>query len=167
MDIIHVSEEVKITLREEKRENILFLNYPLREESEPIKEKFKRKIRGVQLSYAYCREQDFGIEPMQRAFGAYPNGIITKIPDNFIVEEREEVVILKYGNTSIPSRMTEMAKNIGMVGYWDDDNLIICTSKENKQIIEGIYESIRTNKAKFTLTKERIGGQDLVIQVLN
>lgn len=160
MDSTQISEEIMFLL--EGNENISFSNSSLRSSCEPTEEQLRKKVIGIQLSYANCGEQDFGVDPMKKAFGAGGNGIIKKMPKEFVLDKREDVVILKYGETSLSPRMIEIAKKAGMAGYWDDSNLIICSSKKYEPIMEHIVDFIQPQKARFAF-RSVFGGKNLMI----
>ncbi len=160
MDSTHVSEEIMFLL--EGDETILFSSSSLYSSIKPTEEQLRKKIIGIQLSCSYCGEQYFGIQPMARAFGAGSNGIINKVPKDLTLDTQGDVVILKYGPTSLSFRMLEIAKEVGVVGYWDDGNLIICASKEYESIIEHVIDFIQPKKAKFAF-RTVFGGRNLMI----
>lgn len=160
MDSTYVSEEIMFLL--EGNETISFSNSLLHSSQKPTEEQLRKKIIGIQLSYAFCGEQDFGIEPMAKAFGASSNGIIKKVPKGFTLRYANDVAILKYGSTSLSPRMIEIVKEVGVAGYWDDANLIICASREYESIIEHVIDLIQPKKAKFAF-RTVFGGHNLMI----
>lgn len=160
MDSIKISEEIMFRL--EGDETISFSNSSLHPSRKPTEEQLRKKITGIQLSYANCGEQDGGVGPMKTAFGAGSDGIIKKVPKELTLDTKDDVTILKYGSTSISPRMFAIAKEVGIAGYWDDSNLIICSSKKYEPIIEKIIDFIQPNKAKFTF-RGVFGGQNLMI----
>ena len=99
---------------------------------------------------------------VSKAFGATPKGVINQIPKDFNVYTQEDTIVLKYGDTSISPRMFDMAKKAGIVGYWDDANLIICASKEYEAIVKNMRKFIKPKKAKFAF-RSVFGGRNLMI----
>lgn len=90
MDLSHVSP--KTYLLTEDNRTIEFKKYRHDDEKMPAPEECKGVLKGVCLSYAFCGEQDFGIEPIARQFGATDqNGTITKIPKELEIIESEGV----------------------------------------------------------------------------
>lgn len=160
MDSYHVSNEIMFLL--DGNETVSFSMNSFSKSQKPTEEQMRKDILGVQLSYAACGEQQFGIEPMAKAFDATPKGVITQIPKDFNVYTEENFIILKYGNDSISPRMFDMAKEFGIVGYWDDANLIICASKEYEEIIKNTRKFIKPKKAKFAF-RTVFGGRNLMI----
>lgn len=160
MDSTNVSEKIMFLL--EGNETISFSNSSLHSSCEPTEEQLRKKVIGIQLSYAFCGEQDFGIAPMKRAFEAGSDGIINKVPNGLTLDTQDDVIILKYGSTFLSPRMLAIAKEVGMVGYWDDSNLIICSSKKYEPIIENIIDFIQPKKARFAF-RSVFGGSNLMI----
>lgn len=160
MDSTHVSE--KIWIRLEGDETVLFSNDSIVPSYLPTEEQLRKKITGVQLSCPFYGKQAFGIEPLKTAFGAEKNGIIKKIPNELTLDMQDDVVILKYGTTFLSSRMISIAKIVGMSGYWDDSNLIICSSKEYEPIIENIIDFLQPQKVAFAF-RTILGGPNLMI----
>lgn len=160
MDSTHVSPEIMFLL--EGNETISFSSSVLHTSIKPTEEQLQKKIIGIQLSNASCGEQAFGIDPMARAFGAGSDGIINEVPKDLTLDTQENVVILKYGSTFLSPRMLEIAKEVGVAGYWDDENLIICASKEYESIIKKVIDFIQPKKAKFAF-RTVFGGRNLMV----
>lgn len=160
MDSTCVSPEIMFLL--EGNETISFSSSSLHSSQKPAEDQLRKKVIGIQLSYAHCGEQDFGIAPMARAFGVGDDGIIKKVPKGLTLDTRDGVTILKYGSTSLSPRMLTIAKEVGMAGYWDDSNLIICSSKRYEPIIESIIDFIQPQKAKFAF-RTVFGGRNLMV----
>lgn len=148
MDSRYVSDLIKIMLKNGWM--LEFSRIPLIPSAIPYAEEMlEEDIKGVHLSYQFCSEQDFGIIPIQRAFGATKDGIITKIPSGFTVDSASDVSILKYGNTPISPGMYGYARKFGVVGYWDQENLIFCASKKYETIIFKLIDFFTPNKVRF------------------
>ena len=58
--------------------------------------------------------------------------------------------------------MLSVAKKIGMSGYWNDSNLIICASSQYLPIILSIIEFIQSQRAVFAF-KITSSGKNLMI----
>ena len=108
MDYRHISKKTMLML--EGRETIIFLKDPFLDYPKPTEAQLRKKVIGIQLSYESFTEQAFGIEPMARAFGAYPNGIIKKIPNSFKGYTMDNIVILKYQRGSRIVRVADDKK---------------------------------------------------------
>ena len=162
MDSSHVSEEIMFLL--EGGETISFSRMASSESKKPTVDQIQKSILGVQLSYACCGEQDFGIAPMAEAFGANSKGVIKKIPRDFRLHTMNDILVLKYGDTYISPKMFDMAKSAGIVGYWDDANLIICASKEYEAIVRNMRKFIKPKKAKFAF--RTVFGPNLMIMAI-
>lgn len=159
MDARYVSEVTRFRL--DDRSILTFSRAPLEHSVLPTKGMLKRKITGVLLDYAFCGEQDFGINPLKEAFGATNNdGIITKIPSGFTVDTAGDVSVLKYGDTSISPGMYGYARRFGVAGYWDKENLIFCASKKYEAIILNLIDFFEPYKVRFVPSYL---GEDLLI----
>ena len=137
----------KIWIRLERNETLLFSNDSAIPSCLPSEEQLRKKVTGVQLSY--CGKKTLGIDPLKRAFGVSSDGIIQKIPNGLTLDIQDGVVILKYGTTRLSPRIISIAKTVGMSGYWDDSNLIICSSRKYEPIIENIIYFIQPLKTRF------------------
>lgn len=160
MDKHNISRQIFFLL--EGMETISFSTTSLHPSVLPDESQLNMKVTGIQLSYAYCGEQQFGIVPMARAFGAEPKGFITKVPKELTLTEQSDVTIMKFGPAFIAPEMIEITRNVGMTGYWDSSNLIICSSEKYKSIIKNAFDFIKPNKAKFAF-KTIFGGPNLMI----
>lgn len=160
MDSTHVFE--KIWIRLEGDETILFSNDYIVPSFLPTEEQLRKKVTGIQLSCPFYEKKDFGIEPLKKAFGAEKNGIIKKIPNELILDIQEDIVIFKYGTIHIFPTMISIAKTVGMSGYWDDLNLIICSSREYEPIIRNVIYFIQPQKSAFAF-RNIFGGPNLMI----
>lgn len=160
MDSTHVSPEIMFLF--EGNETISFSSSSLSASQKPDENQLRKKVIGVQLAYADCGEHHGGIEPMARAFGAYPDGIITEVPKTLTLDTQNDVTILKYGSAVPHRRILEIAKEVGVAGYWDDANLIICASNKYESIIKHVKDFIQPQKAKFAF-RTVFGGRNLMI----
>ncbi len=163
MDSTHVSEEIMFLL--EGNETISFSSSSITPSCKPTEDQIRKKVIGIQLSYAYCGEQDFGIDPMARAFGTNSDGVIQKVPNGLTLDTENDVTILKYGRTTLSPRMIAIAKEIGMAGYWDDSNLIICAAKEYETIIENVIDFIQPNKVRFAFRTVFAGPNFMILSI--
>ena len=160
MDSTHVSPKIMFLL--EGNETISFSSSSLHSSQKPAEDQLRKKVIGIQLSYAHWGEHHGGIEPMARAFGAYPDGIIMEVPKALTLDTQNDVTILKYGSDVPHPRMLEIAKKVGVAGYWDDSNLIICASNEYESIIKHVIDFIQPQKAKFAF-RTVFGGRNLMV----
>lgn len=161
MEFSHISGEVMFLLG--SKETLTFSRMPYKDSSKPTPEQLREDIIGVQLSYAFCGEQDFGIEPLAKDFGAFPSGFITKIPQDFYVHSDGDIVVLKHGRLSIDPYMYDIARETGVAGYWDDENLVLCASKEYDSIIASTRNLITSRKAKFAFRTVGFGRNLLIL----
>lgn len=108
------------------------------------------KIIGIEMLYneEYALHES-GAAEIKRAFGAENDSIVHKIPKNFTFKTIESVGVLKYGNSEIAPEMLGLAKEIGIAGYWDDEEFVICFSNDYRQIAANIIKMVYSKKAKF------------------
>ena len=57
----------------------------------------------------------------------------------------------------------QMTKKSGVVGYWDNANLIICATKEYEMLIQSCNDLIQPRKAKFAFRTVGDGTRNLMI----
>lgn len=162
MDLSHFSP--KIYLLTEVGRTIEFGGHTQEDGKKPNVEECKGVLKGVCLEYACCGEQDFGIEPMAKHFGVTEkNGTITKIPNNLEIVKLDGVSAIKFGNyAELDSSVVEETKKIGVLGYWDDANFIICASPEYGCVIDSIYNMFKPKQVRFGLSRS-FGGYNLLI----
>ena len=165
MDLSHVSPETYLLTEDEI--TIEFKKYRHDDEKKPVPEECKGILKGVCLSYAFCGEQDFGIEPMARQFGATgKNGTITKIPKELEIIESEGVKAIKFGSyAKLDSGMIRATKEAGVIGYWDDANLIICASPEYEFVINSIREMFKPKHVRFGFSRSFAGCNLLILAI--
>ena len=163
MDYSHVSPEVY--LRKEDDTTIEFKKNRHDDEKKPSPEECKGKLTGVCLTYACCGEQDFGIKSMATAFDATGSkGRIKKVP--LEVVESEGVRAIKYGrNAQLDEIMMRGAKEAGIIGYWDDANLIICAAPEYGFVIDSIKEMFKPNNVRFGFSRSFAGRNLLILAI--
>ncbi len=158
-----LSDDIMLTL--EENENICFTtNCSMKEPCFPTQQQINKKIIGLRLSYAWSKDQDWGIDLIKAAFGTSKDGVIKKIPENLLVGEidRGEVYAIKYGYSFIPYQMIEQTLQCGMTGAWDNNNFAICATERYKPIIKGIEELLKSGKAKFAVAYG-LGAPDFMI----
>lgn len=142
-----------------------FRKYRFGDEKKPSPDECKGKLRGIRLDYACCGEQDWGIEPMARAFGCKGNnGIIHKIPLELV--EEKGVRAIKFGNyAQLDDQMVRRTKEAGIIGYWDDSNLIICAAPEYGFVIDSIKELFKPKRVRFAFNRSFAGSNLLILAI--
>lgn len=157
MDFINISREVVLSL--EGNDKIRILKNSVKSPVLLTEEQKRKKILELELSYAFHSSQNDTIDYLKKAFKAEDDGIIKKVPKSkyFCIETVEDVTVLKYGNTEISPSMLGLAEKVGIVGYWDHSNLIICCSKEYKQIMNKIISMLKPFKSKFEVRMDSWG----------
>lgn len=165
MDLSHVSPETYLLTEDNK--TITFKKYRHDDEKKPVPEECKGFLKGVCLSYAFCGEQDFGIEHILRQFGATGKyRTITKIPKQLEIIESEGITAIKFGSyAKLDSGMIGATREAGVIGYWDNANLIICASPEYKFVINSIREMFKPNMVRFGLSSGFAGSNLLILAI--
>ena len=150
MEMRHVSPELYLLTEDGKM--LEFLRKRNEDEKNPTPDECRGPLKGVSLSYAFCGEQDFGIGPLAKMFGAAneSEGIITKIPEELEIIEFDGVKAIKIGRyVELDSDMVEETKKVGIIGYWDNSQFIICASPEYEFVIDSIREMFKPNQVRF------------------
>jgi len=150
-----------------EKNSIPFKMYRNDDEKKPTPEECKGVLKGVFLSYAFCGEQDYGIQPMAIQFGATDkNRTITEIPEKLEIIESEGVKAIKFGSyAKLDSVMIRTAKESGVISYWDKENFIICASSEYKFVIDSIVEIFKPNHARFGFINSFDGPNLLILAI--
>lgn len=163
MDYSHVSPETYLLTEDDR--TIEFKKYRYGDENKPSPDECKGKLKGVCLSYACCGEQDFGIKPMATAFGATgKNGTINKVPLELV--EADGVRAIKFGGYArLDERMIQGAKEAGVIGYWDDSNLIICAASEYGFVIDSIKAMFKPKHVRFGFNRSFAGWNLLILAI--
>ena len=164
IDSTHLSPVVSL-LMEDGRE-IEFKLYRHDGEINPSSKECKGRIRKIRLSYAFCGEQDFGIKPLEEKFKVNKKGIVTKIPKDLKIDSNSYVKAIMYGKTSNLDPLTsKIAKDTGVVGYWDEENLLICASQNYGFVIDKIKKLFCPKHIKFSLQANTLGYDLLILAV--
>ena len=138
-----------------------FSKYP--SVDKPLPEDCRGKITGVKLAYAACGEQDYGMYQLSRDFNLTKYGVITKIPSTLEYINNDGVTAIRYGDICyIDHRIVNAAKECGILGYWDNNNLFICASEEYKFLVLEIMGIIIPQKSMLAFS-ESLVGNDLCI----
>ena len=128
---------------------VVFKRFRRNGEELPSAEQCKGELTGITLTYAFCGEQDDGIRPLLKAFGALNDDLLIK-REPLEVVELDGYKAIKYGeDVHLDFNVARTAKQSGVVGYWDKSNLMICTSPEYGFLIESIKELMKPRHARF------------------
>ena len=158
----HISPALQI--RMENGDIIKFKHWYKDGYAKPKPEKCKGKITGILLAYAFCGEQDFGIESMANAFGAsIANGlVIEKVPVKIV--ERFGVKVIKYNiDYLFDSETLNLIGKAGMVGCWDDESIAIYADEDYNFVIDEIADFLKPNEVKFAFSDCIMGREHLLI----
>lgn len=164
IDFSHLSPVVSLLM--EDGTEIKFNLYRADGEVNPSPEECKGNLKGIKLSYAFCGEQDFGIKPLEEEFKVNKKGIVTKIPKDLKIDSNSYVKAIMYGKTSNLDPLTsKIAKDTGVVGYWDEENLLICASQNYGFVIDKIKKLFCPKHIKFSLQANTLGYDLLILAV--
>ena len=155
MKDIHMSKEIKFVL--EGNEIISFSNSFLTPRCLPTQAQLRKKIISMELSHPFYNECDLQVEKIAKAFDVGEDGIIKKIPNEFVLHTQDNIIILKSSSILVETYILEWTEVFGIVGCWDQTDIIICSSQEYKPIMENVIDFMQPQRAKFTLRPYRVG----------
>lgn len=153
----------KTYLLTEDIRTITFDKYWNEGEYKPKLEECMGIIKGVRLSYAFRGEQDVSIKPLLDALGVTDDyGLITKVP--LETGEEDGARFIKYGRDSkLNDNTIQAAKKVGIIGYWDDPNLMICAAPEYDFVIDSISKMFTPKKVRLGFNRGAGNIRDLLI----
>lgn len=161
IDFRHLSPVVSLLMKDGRK--IEFNLYRFDGEINPSPEECKGELKGIELSYAFCGEQDIGIKSLEEEFKVNNLGVITKIPKNFKIDSNSYVKVLKCGKSAnLDPKLSKITKETGVIGYWDDSNLLICVSQNYDFVIDKIKKLFCPKHVKIVLRTNSLG-YDLII----
>ena len=118
-------------------------------EEKPSINECKGELKGIELSYAFCGEQDYGIHLLAKAFDAMNNDLIIKEVPLKIIESKGVKAIMYGEDAKLDRNIIHKAKKAGAIGYWDKANLLICVASEYSFLIDSIKEMMVPEHVKF------------------
>lgn len=152
-----------ISLRLEDGSTPKFKRFP-KEIPNPTPEECRGELTGFCFFYAFCGEQDFGIEPLRELFGATGDDMTITTTAPLREEIRRSVIALMAGDDiTLTDKIAQAAQHAGLVGYWDEGNFIICASKDYAFIIGQLKELIQPGHARFGFSAAPFSGVNLLI----
>ena len=164
IDFSHLSPVVSLLM--EDGTEIKFNLYRADGEVNPSPEECKGNLKGIKLSYAFCGEQDFGIKPLEEEFKVNKKGIVTKIPKDLKIDSNSYVKSIRYGkDSSLDPIISRITRDTGIIGYWDEENLLICASQNYDFIIDKIKKLFCPKHVKFSLQANTLGYDLLILAV--
>ena len=155
MDFLYISPEVKILF--EDNEELRILKKQIHSHTKISEEQCKKRIIEIELSNAFYRHQDNQISYLKKAFKMSHDGVINEIPKTYSIETVDNVRILKIGITEITPSMLGLAEKVGVVGYWDNANIIICVSEQYKLLFENIRQLFICFQTRLKISKDSWG----------
>lgn len=120
------------------------------------------RVTGINLSYASCTEQNYGIKYLLQDFKAKDNGQIKRVPRELSIQEKYGVSTLCYGSEEITREIADLANYSGVIGYWDWNTLFVCASAKYRHIPYSLLELLKSSRTYFAFKNNSIG-KDLVI----
>ena len=119
------------------------------------------KIKGIIFPYACLGEQDSGIETLSEKFRIDKNFVINKIPLKHIY--RDGIYMLTTTEDfNINVNVKNVVKIKGITAYWDEENLIILTTKEFDFILKLLRYELNLHQYILGLYYTNLGS-DLVL----
>ena len=119
------------------------------------------KIKGIIFPYACLGEQDSGIETLSEKFRIDKNFVINKIPLKHIY--RDGIYMLTTSEDfNININVKNAVKSKGITAYWDEENLIILTTKEFDFILKLLRYELNLHQYILGLYYTNLGS-DLVL----
>ena len=152
MDFLYISPEVKILF--EDNEELRILKKQIYSHTKISEEQCKKRIIEIELSTAFYRHQDNQIIHLKKSFNMSHDGVINAIPKTYRIETVDNVMVLKIGNTEITPSMIGLAEKVGVVGYWDNANIIICVSEQYKLLFENIRRLFVCFQTRLKISKD-------------
>ena len=118
------------------------------------------KIKGIIFPYACLGEQDTGIQMLSQKFEIDKNFVINKIPLKYIYEDG--IYMLTTHDVTISKEIRNAVKSKGITAYWDEENLIILTTKEFDFILKLLRYELHLKPYRLGLYYNNLG-PDLVL----
>ena len=92
------------------------------------------------------------------------NMTINKVP--LEVVDADGVKAIKFGEyVNLDDRMIQGAKDAGVIGYWDDCNLIICAAPEYSFVIDSIKAMFKPKHVRFGFSRSFAGCNLLILAI--
>jgi len=119
------------------------------------------KIKGIIFPYACLGEQDSGIETLSEKFRIDKNFVINKIPLKHIYIDGI-YMLTTTEDFNINVNVKNVVKIKGITAYWDEENLIILTTKEFDFILKLLRYELNLHQYILGLYYTNLGS-DLVL----
>ena len=124
----------------------------------------KNKIKGIVFPYACLGEQDTGIQMLSQKFKIDKNFIIKKIPLKHIY--KDGIYILTTTETvNINVNVKNTVKMKGITAYWDEENLIILSTKEFDFILKLLRYELNLRPYRLGLYYNNLGPDLILIKI--
>ena len=119
------------------------------------------KIKGIIFPYACLGEQDSGIETLSEKFRIDKNFVINKIPLRHMYKDGI-YMLTTTEDVNINVNVKNAVKIKGITAYWDEENLIILTTKEFDFILKLLRYELNLHQYILGLYYTNLGS-DLVL----
>ena len=122
-----------------------FRRNPIDGYQKPSPEECKEALKGIYLA-ASSEKQN--LTNLKMAFSTLEDGTIRNVP--LEIAEEGEIRAIKCGNVTLNEEMTAEAIRVGIIGFFNSSNVIICAAPEYGFVIDSIMSFIKPNITRIT-----------------
>ena len=119
------------------------------------------RIKGIIFPYSCLGEQDNGIQTLSKKFRIDKNFMINKIPLRHIYKDGI-YILTTTEDININVNVKNAVKIKGITAYWDEENLIILSTKEFNFILKILRYELHLHNYRLGLYYTNLG-PDLVL----
>ena len=119
------------------------------------------RIKGIIFPYSCLGEQDNGIQTLSKKFRIDKNFMINKIPSRHIYKDGI-YILTTTEDININVNVKNAVKIKGITAYWDEENLIILSTKEFNFILKLLRYELHLHNYRLGLYYNNLG-PDLVL----
>lgn len=143
--------------------NLIFENEILKinSKNEVINKIKLNRIKGMIFPYACLGEQDTGIQTLSKKFRIDKNFMINKIPLKYLYKDGI-YILTTTEDININVNIKNAVKIKGITAYWDEENLIILSTKEFNFILKLLRYELHLHNYRLGLYYNNLG-PDLVL----
>ena len=124
----------------------------------------KSKIKGIIFPYTCLGEQDTGIQMLSQKFKIDKNFIIKKIPLKHIYKDGI-YILTTTEDVNINVNVKNAVKIKGITAYWDEENLIILSTKEFDFILKLLRYELNLRPYRLGLYYNNLGPDLILIKI--
>lgn len=118
------------------------------------------RIKGIVFPYSCLGEQDTGIQTLSKKFRIDKNSLIKNIPLRH--SYNNGIYMLTTHDVTISKEIRNAVKSKGITAYWDEENLIILTTREFDFILKLLRYELHLKPYRLGLYYNNLG-PDLVL----